>query len=406
MTKQSWKLILFFLLSVSLSIGCKKKSVTEAGPLPEPQEDHFVSATETGSYSSTQLKLLALAGGYEEAMSLIKYDVSFTRITYKTTYKGNGITASGLLVIPKNMPVAPSIISAQHGTTFLAAAAPSNVPKLEAFTGYELLSAAGFIIVIPDFIGYGVSKDVVHPYYDMQHSSLAVVDMLKAVTAYLKKENTAFSERLFMIGYSEGGYVTMAAQKSIEASPVAGLSLRAVAAGAGGYDMTGMLGTIIANGTYSDPAYLAFMLSSYNVTYGWNRPLGDFFKEPYASLIPALLDGNKDAGAIGAQLSSDPAALLNATFYANIQKADEEKVLKAAIASNSFLNWVPVTATRLYHGTEDETVFYQSSQATFDRFKAGGATKVEMIPVPGGTHESTVMPMMLSALPWFQSLDK
>jgi len=409
MTKQNWRLVLFFLLSVSLSLGCKKKQPVEAEPPPDTTESNLVSASVSGSYSSTQLKLLAQLGGYEDAVPLVKYDVSFIKIIYKTTYKGNEITASGSLVIPiipKNIPVTPSIISAQHGTTFLAAAAPSNVPEMAAFTGYELLSAAGFITVIPDFIGYGVSKHVVHPYYDMQHSALAVTDMLKAATAYLKKENIAFNERLFMIGYSEGGYVTMAAQKSIEASPIAGLSLKAVAAGAGGYDITSMLSTIISNGTYSDPAYLALILNSYNVTYGWNRPLTDFFKEPYAGRIPALLDGTKDAGAVSAQLSANPTLLLNSAFYANMQQANEEKMLKAAFVSNSFLNFVPVTATRLYHGTADETVFYQSSQATFDKFKAGGATKVELVPVPGGTHESTVLPMMLSALPWFQSLDK
>lgn len=405
MTKRNFRFVLCFLLTVSVSLGCKKKQPVEAEQ-PDTTESNLVSASVSGSYSSTELKLLAQLGGYQDAIPLVKYDVSFIKIIYKTTYKGNEITASGSLVVPKKMPGTPSIISAQHGTTFLAAAAPSNVPAMAAFTGYELLSAAGFITVIPDFIGYGVSKNIVHPYYDKQHSALAVVDMLRAVTAYLKKEKTAFNERLFMIGYSEGGYVTMAAQQSIEASPIPGLSLKAVAAGAGGYDITSMLSTIISNGTYSDPAYLAFILNSYNVTYGWNRPLTDFFNQPYAGRIPALLDGTKDAGTVSAQLSANPTTLLNPVFYANMRDANEEKVLKAAFTSNSFLNFVPATATRLYHGTDDETVFYQSSQVTFDKFKSGGATKVELIPVPGGTHESTVLPMMLSALPWFQSLDK
>jgi len=407
MIRKNIRLIFLFVLSVALGAGCKKKQVVEEkGYPPSATESNFVSADVSGSYSSTQLKLLAASGGYDAAVPLIKYGVDFIKITYKTTYKGNEILASGLLVIPKNMPVAASIISAQHGTTFLAAAAPSNVPQLSAFTGYELLAAAGFITVIPDFIGYGTSKNVVHPYYDMQHSALAVVDMLKAVTAYLKKEEKTFNERLFMIGYSEGGYVTMAAQKSIEANRIDGLSLEAVAAGAGGYDLTSMLNTVIANGTYSDPAYLALILNSYNITYGWNRPLTDFFKEPYAGKIPTLLNGSKDAGAVSAELTTDPNALLNPIFYANIQSSNEEQVLKAAFSANSFLDWVPRTTTRLYHGTADETVFFESSQTTFDRFKAGGATNVELIPVPGGTHESTILPMMLGALPWFQSLDK
>ncbi|RZM20950.1 MAG: hypothetical protein EOO88_34695 [Pedobacter sp.] len=405
MKKHNWSIVLLFLLFVSLSISCKKKQPVDADP-PEGTESNLVSAEVTGSYNSNQLRLLALAAEYDAAVPFIKYDVSFIKINYKTTYKGNEIVASGMLVVPKNMPTAPSMISAQHGTTFLAAAAPSNVPQFAAFTGYELLSSAGFITAIPDFIGYGASKNVIHPYYDEYHSAIAVRDMLTAVTAYLKKEKTAFTERLFMIGYSEGGYVTIAAQKTIETSPIPGLSLKAVAAGAGGYDVTSIVSAIIDNGTYSDPAYVAFILNSYNITYGWNRPLTDFFREPYAGRIPVLLDGTNHASAISDQLIADPTALLNPVFYANMQNSNGELALKAAFATNSLLDFVPATATRLYHGTADETVFFQNSQLTFDKYKASGASKLELVPVPGGTHESTVLPMMLNALPWFQSLDK
>lgn len=406
MKKQNWRLVLFFLISVAVSAGCKKKQPVKVDPPDTTPESNFVSASLIGTYTSTQLKLLAQVVNFEDAIPHIKYDINFIKVIYKTSYKGKEITASGAVVIPKNPAVVPSIISAQHGTTLLEADAPSNTSGLSNFTGYELLSAAGFITVMPDFIGYGESKNIVHPYYDTQHSGLAVVDMLKAVTTYLKSENTAFNERLFMIGYSEGGYVTMAAQKSIESSPISGLSLKAVAAGAGGYDITSLLNTIISKETYDDPAYLALILNSYNETYDWNRPLTDFFKEPYAGRISGLLDGTKDAVAVNAQLSTNPATLLNSNFYANIQNANEEKVLKSAFSSNSFLDFVPTTATRLYHGTADQKVPYQSSQTTFDRFKASGATKVELILVPGGTNETTVFPMMLSALPWFQSLDK
>jgi alpha-beta hydrolase superfamily lysophospholipase len=232
------------------------------------------------------------------------------------------------------------------------------------------------------------------------------VDMLKAVTEYLKEEKIAFNERLFMLGYSEGGYVTMAAQQSIEERPIEGLSLKAVAAGAGGYDITGMLNSMVSRETYGDPAYLAFILHSYNVTNAWNRQMSEFFKSAYASKVAGLLDGSRDSDAVNEQLSTSPATLLDATFYANIQNPNEEKVLKAALAANSLTNWAPKTSTRLYHGTADETVFYENSQLTFQKLKASGAASISLTPIPGGTHESAILPMMMDAITWFQSLDK
>lgn len=94
------------------------------------------------------------------------------------------------------------------------------------------------------------------------------------------------------------------------------------------------------------------------------------------------------------------------TFYANLSNPSGEPVLKQQLTANSFLDWVPKSPTRLYHGTNDESVFYQTSETTFARFKAAGATNVEFFPIPGGMHQTSIGPMMANALPWLQSLDK
>ncbi len=296
------------------------------------------------------------------------------------------------------------MLSAQHGTLFNHADAPSNFPA--TFTGFELFASAGFVTAIPDYIGFGVSENIIHPYYDAQLSGTAVADMLKGVKYYLQKEKINISSRLFLLGYSEGGYVTMAAQKEIETHPEDNLSITAAAEGAGGYDLTGMLSTIATTPIYAEPSYLAFILQSYNTTYDWKRPYTDFFQEPYAGRIPTLLNGTKSQSEINAGLTTSTAALFNPTFLANLQNPTAEPVLKQAIQNNSFLNWVPKSPTRLYHGTADVTVFYQTTVTTYNRFKAAGATNVEFIPIPNGNHQTSIDPMLSNALAWFQSLDK
>lgn len=395
------KSISYFFVFVIVVTGCKKEADVVD---PTPVVDLFVSATSSGTFTKTQIHAIATATGFGSYLPLLKYDVEFFKIVYNTTYKGNKIQASGLLCIPKNMPVAPSLLSGQHGTMFKFSDAPSNFPG--SFTGFELFAAGGFVTLIPDFIGYGISQNIPHPYYDQLHSGKAVVDMIKAVKQYLAKQNTAISNRLFLFGYSEGGYVTMATQKEIETHPANNLTVTAAAAGAGGYDLVSMLSAVTVTPTYTKPSYFALLVRGYDSTYNWRRPYTDFFQQPYASRIPGLLDGTKDGDQVDAQLTTSPTALFNPVFYNNLQIPTAETVLKQQLVANSFLDWAPKSPTRLYHGTADEAVYYQTSLTTFNKFKAAGATSVELFTIQNGTHDFSLKPMIDDALPWIMSLDK
>jgi predicted esterase len=395
--KSTW----YLFVSVFILIGCRKDAAVTEQPAGA---EFFVSATSVGTYTKGNLQEFAVAAGLSAYTPLIKFDVEFFKFIYNTTYKGSTIQASGLLAIPKNVPFNPSLLSAQHGTMFKSTDAPSNFPA--AFTGFELFAAGGFVTVIPDFIGYGVSQNIPHPYFDQQHAGLTVVDMLKAVKYYLAKQNSIISNRLFLIGYSEGGYVTMAAQKEIEINPAHNLALTAAAAGAGGYDLTGMLTGIAATARYTAPSYLALLLKGYNTTYNWGRPNTDFFQQPYAAKIDLLLNGSKIRSEVDAQLTTSPVALFNPAFYSGLLSPTGESALKQQLTANSFFNWVPKSPTRLFHGTADEAVFYQTSVSTFNRFKTAGATNVALYSIQNGTHESSIQPMIENVLPWIQSLDK
>ncbi len=390
------------MLALFAVAGCKKDKDNDPDEETVPGKELFVSATPSASLTKIQLQARAATSGFAAFVPLLQYDVDYFKFTYNTTFNGNKIQASGTLCIPKNVSAAPALLSAQHGTMFADADAPSNFPL--TFTGFELFASTGFVTVIPDFIGFGVSKDIIHPYYDMQSSGQAVVDMIKAAKYYLKTQNKAISDKLFLVGYSEGGYVTMAAQREIESNASHGLTVTAAAEGAGGYDVTGMLAKVATATTYSDPSFFALFMQNYNSLYGFNRPLTDYFKEPYASKIPQLLNGTKNSDQINAELTLSLPALFSTTFFANLANPAAEAAFKAKVAANSFPNWYPKSATRLYHGTADENVYFETSQSTAARFVAAGSTKLTLIPIPGGTHATSIIPMMGDALPWFKSL--
>jgi len=409
--KRNFKRFAYLLLFVAVSASCKKDKPTPdpvptPGTEPAPVETNYVSAAPLTNFTSADIQAMAAGAGFTKNAPLFKYDVEYVKLVFKTKYKGKEINASGLLGIPKNTPTPPSIISAQHGTLFVDQAAPTNITNSqEAFSGLEMLASAGFITAVPDYIGYGDTKNEQHPYYDQEYAASAVVDMLTATKAYLAKEKIAASNRLFLTGYSEGGYITMAAQKEIESNPAHGLVLTAVSAGAGAYDLTEMLRKVANATTYDEPGFLATLLISYNSLYEWNRPLTDFYQKQYADKIPGLLDGTKNRREINNALDKSTAKLFNPTFYANLKVAGQETKLKEALEKNSFNNWTPKTQLKLFHGAKDEAVFIETSKITAERFIKAGAN-VSYKEFANQTHQGAYLPMVEETLAWFISLDK
>lgn len=395
----TWLLVLGLLAGT----GCQQEEAKATVPAPVVEKDHLVSAKLVAELPQAVLQAMADSRGYPGIKTDIKNDIQVFNVTYLTTYQDKEIQASGLMCVPKNSTEALPILSGQHGTTFEQQDAPTNFPA--TFSGFELFASAGYLTVIPDYIGYGISKNVFHPYYDQKHSALAVIDLIKAAKSYAAKNKVALNDKLFLVGYSEGGYVTLAAQKEIETNPNHKLTVTASASGAGGYDLTGMLGEVKSGKPYPNPSYLAFILQAYNKTNAWNRPLADLFREPYASQMGTLFNGISSAGTINRTLPTDPAKLFNPTFFADLQKPEGELALKQALLANSLTtNWVPASPTKIYQGTADAVVFFENSKGAYEKFIAGGAKDLEFIPIQGGTHGSSIEPMLLSVIPWFQRL--
>lgn len=381
--------------------ACKKEESPAATEETPVIENNYVSSKFIAIIPAASLRNLATVNGFPQFNNDLVYDISVYSLVYKTTYQGREIQASGLMCFPQNTPAPPPVLSAQHGTLFANKDAPSNFPL--SFNGPELFASAGYATFIPDYLGYGVSASILHPYYNEQYSALAVIDMIKAGKIFCKQQNIPVSDKLFLAGYSEGGYVTLAAQKEIEANPRHNLKLTAVAAGAGGYDLTAMIQDITTATAYDNPSYLAFLTQAYNTANNWNRPLNEIFQEPYATKIPALLNGSKTGSQVNAELPKAPSQLYTPAFF-NGLAGNGEAQFRNALAANSLTDWAPQVPTRLYHGTADEVVPYTNSQITFNKLKANGAQNLTLHTIAGGTHGTTFQPMILELIPWFGSL--
>ena len=367
----------------------------------------------TRAYIDTYTKLFSISkenileivqnSEYGNLNEYLQYDISLYTITYNTTYKGQNIKASGLVAFPDTDQGMP-ILNFNHGTTSLHADAPTE--DLIQYSFFSNAASAGYIFVIPDYLGFGVSDNIVHPYYRSDITGQTIVDMIRAVRELAAIEGYNFNGDVFLSGYSEGGFATMSAHYNMEKNNYSGLNLVASAPASGGYDITGMLDYFISKETYHVPYYIAYVAMGYKTSYDWSLPLSSIFNEPYASIIPEYFNGKYSGYEINSVLSDDMSELLTSNFINNIYTDADLKIIVDAFEENSLDQWVPKNKMIMYHGTDDITVPYQNSVDTYNSFISLGADKniVEFIDLVGENHSSGSLPYIVSLFDEFEKL--
>lgn len=382
-----------------LATGLAVTSCSDDDPLPPEEPKALVDATLVYTITAAQIQMVAQLSGLDADAGKFVNDVDIYTVTYNTEYKGASIVASGLISIPKTTVPAP-VLSYQHGTITRDVDAPSNfaISKPETLVA-GASSSLGFVTVIPDYVGFGSTSTTLHPYYVEDAIAGSVVDMLQAAIELAEEKDIALDKKLFLAGYSEGGYATMATHKAIEADGVGDLNLVASFPGAGAYDLEDMQTRLFAMSTYESPFYLGYIAMAYRSAYDFNTLLTDFFQEPYAARMPGLYDNEKSSGEINSQLTTSITNLIQPSMRAGLGTDARYKYLADAFAENSLTDWTPTKPMYMYHGTSDTTVPFENSLHTFETLMQNGASPslVTFTPLPGN-HETAVTPYVGAVL--------
>lgn len=410
---KNFKLITYYIV-FSIFAGLSLNSCTKNEPEKTPNE-FFISNEYKFAISTQEAKTKLTT--FQIIMPqtsmfgpLAKADVEVHKITYKTIFKDKNIQASGLVCLPKTAGNYP-ILCFQNGTNTLNSDAPSEKPQNELFSILESVASMGFIVVIPDYIGFGASSQFPHPYLHAASTTQSILDMLRAAKEFSNDDKFVAkpTKDLYIFGYSQGGWATMQLQKVIENSYSTEFNLIASSCAAGPYSLEFINSFITKSTEYPMPYFLTYLLNSYHSIGLINNPLSDFIQEPYASKIPGLYDGLHSGGTINTALTTKMADLLTTEYrtqYATNAKFTE---LKSAFIGNSVAAWKITTPTRLYHGGNDEYIPVSMSQIMLQDFKTVGVTdttKLKLIIIPGFDHPSGVVPVGLSTIMWFVHMKK
>jgi pimeloyl-ACP methyl ester carboxylesterase len=397
-----------FVIFVAVFVSCDINKNDD-----EPTDKYLVSFEKKGSFLPNTIKdyytiLAASNPGVQPILNEVKYPIDIYTITYNTKFEGKDIIASGLVSVPVSAGSYP-VISFQNGTNTLLSEAPSVNSNSQLYLLLESIASTGFIISVPDYLGFGASKSMFHPYLDKESTVQSVTDMLRAVDDLVSNHlQIEKSKDLYITGYSQGGWATMALQKAIETQFSAEFNLKASACGAGPYDMNHVNDYVLAQTSYPMPYYIGYIFNT-GIKLGYITVTpADVFKSPYSERILTLYDGTKSGDQINAQLTTITADLYKAEFITGYKTNPKFASVATSLQNNSVPAWKTNIPTRLYHGLDDNYVPASVSQKQFDGFKAQGVstTLVNYIPIPAAGHNSGALPALIASFSWFIEVNK
>lgn len=275
-----------------------------------------------------------------------------------------------------------------------------------------------YIVVAPDYAGYGLSTLGYHPYLNADAQSKDMIDALRAARSALPTAlapGVTDSGKLLITGYSQGGFVAMATHRALQA---VGETVTASAPMSGPYALAAF-GDMVFNGSVAagSPIFVTMLITGYQRAYGnLFTNTADVFSASFASGIDTLLPSTASRSSLYVEgrlpqhelFSSTPpdpqfATVTPATtppsmapvfalgFGSNPLLSNSYRLaylldmqanpdgglpttttgvaatspvhpLRRAFKANDLRDWTPASPTMLCGGTEDPTVFYSNTQ--------------------------------------------
>jgi pimeloyl-ACP methyl ester carboxylesterase len=379
MAMRAWMLVLLFALAA-------------CGKPPEIEAPAGVELTPLKTYSRIESWFLLKLAGVEGVS--VPHAVDTYRVLYPVTREnGEREQASGLLALPRDARP-KRIVSFQHGTTTSREAVPSRL-DVTGVAASILFAGNGYMLLAPDYLGLGDSPGV-HTHYIAADHARAVTGLLAAA----RQLPMAPDAPVFLSGFSQGGHVSLAAMRAIEAG---GGEIAAAAPVATAIDIRNIsLPAALEGGARSHSLYLAYIVWGYAHYYG--EPLTSVLTPEYAAKVEELYGTPHSPQEILDGLPADPREMFTAEFLAAAEGEGEHWLLDR-IAENGLTDWTPKAPVRLYYGSADKDVMPEEALRAEERFRAKGAD-VTAVNVGDLDHEGSLLAAAPMILAWVEELEE
>jgi hypothetical protein len=233
---------------------------------------------------------------------------------------GEKTDASGALMVPTGSDLkctgARPIVLYAHGTNITKRynlaefTDDTNPANSESVLLAAMYAAQGYIVVAPNYAGFDSSSLGYHPYVNADQQSKDMIDALAAAKSALPAGKA--SAKLFVTGYSQGGFVAMATQRALQ---LAGTPVTASAPMSGPYALAAYLDAIFyGNVALGSTAFAPLAINSFQKAYGniYTTPT-DMYEATYVTGIESLVPGLYDFTTVYSSGKLPQTAVFNST---------------------------------------------------------------------------------------------
>ncbi|MEN9315436.1 MAG: hypothetical protein RIS35_1829 [Pseudomonadota bacterium] len=347
------------------------------------------STTQTMSYAKAAIDSIAaplapLIG------AAAKCDVTQHKVVYDTIDpRGGAARASAGLAIPSGCPGPYPVLVYTHGTTVTKSFSMSSPANAEAALQVAMFAAQGYVVVMPDYHGYGDSNVGYHPYLHAENTAAVSVDALRASRKVLADRGVATSGKLFISGYSQGGHSAMALLRTLERDHANEFKVTASTPSSGPYALEETFVGGLTTPSQGATVFATMTFVGYQKAYGdvYAKP-EDVFRAPWVTGIESLLPGTLGfdelftTGKLPLQLTG-AGGLLTDGFVAGVQSSADFP-MRRRLRENGLLNWKPAAPMTLCTGSRDPVVPAANTTAAGSYFGSRGAVvntvDVETVP--------------------------
>lgn len=280
---------------------------------------------------------------------------------------GQPILVSGKFFYPTDTHI-KNLMIVSHYTIGANHEAPS-----ETFCFEGMYAAMGYGVIVADYIGYGITKDSIHPYLQAETTARNVIDMALAVRPFIADRKLQVeSEEVILLGYSQGGATTLHVQRLLETYPEYKdlFKIKKNYAGAGPYDVAKTYDYSVKLDQTGIPCAIPMIIQGMSI--GMDIPLDMtyFFQEPLISNYNHWLNSKQYTVA---QMST----LIGVNRLSKIltpngidrQKDETARFYRELINNSIPEDYYPRADLYMFHSEDDQTVPFINSQLMQRQFK-------------------------------------
>lgn len=361
MRKQRLWILFWLLCSASWAVSAAEKQYVNL-QMDSPENDSLVQA------------ILASAGK----------TVAMPCTYLSTDQRGEPVMLSGKIYFPKDGH-AKRFVLEPHYTILANKECPSECDMPEA-----VLRDKGYALLMPDYLGYGITKDREHPYLNCELAAQNTVDLYFAATRFLEKlDRMPENDSVIIVGFSQGAQSAVATLRLLETTYTE-VPVKQCFAGSGPYDVARTYDVAMAKNNTGLPFTIPMLIMGASWSYDLHLEPRDFMnlrtihraekyvfsKEHTAGEVILLgrLGWSLKVSKYMTKDGMDKTKPETAKLYKGLMRSS---IVHVSETDTIFGDWTPKTPMFLLHSFQDSAVPFENSESLKLMLETRGVENVE-----------------------------